>query len=528
MFMKRLVFLLIPILTPIFLFSFLKFVAAYSTIPSTQTAKQKGMSYATWWSGNYSSPDADLALERLADTGANWISLIVTQYQEDISSTAIYTTTATPTDTDLIHAIEKAHDLGIQVMLKPHVDLWDDPSHWRGQIGIGFSGSDWTAWFSSYQTFILHYAQLAQTHNVEQFSVGCELSGTEHRETAWRSVISEIRLVFSGPLTYAANHGDETSLPWWDALDLIGVDAYYPLTNKNNPTVAELKTAWSPYITTLAALSVSQNKPIIFTEIGYRSQDGTNQHPWDWQVSGTVDLQEQADAYQAVFESIFDQPWFDGIFWWSWDTDPYQGGPCDDGYSIYDKPAEDILRSWYGAPLRVRLPDYQPEPDYDNTLKIYTDELQSGWENWSWDSTINFSANIPVYSGTHSISVAAQPWGALSLHHENFDSSPYYWIEFFIRKSSSDQVLMVNIYDENDEELRYRPVDDCRYTEGVVIDPELWTRIQIPLSHLDATDRLLQRFVISNYQDDPSNFWVDEVRFVGGMWSIYLPSLMAR
>ena len=499
---------------------------AHGTYQKSDTSVQKGMSYATWWSGNYASPDADLALERLADTGTNWISLIVTQYQDDISATSIYTTTATPTDSDLVHVIEQAHALGLQVMLKPHVDLWDDPSHWRGQIGIGFSASDWDAWFSSYRDFILRYAQLAQTHGAEQFSVGCELSVTESREAQWRGVISDIRLVYEGPLIYAANHGDESDLAWWDALDLIGVDAYYSLTSKNDPTVEELKTAWAPHVATLAALSAAENKPIIFTEIGYRSQDGTNQHPWDWQLNGTVDLQEQADAYTAAFESVFDQPWFAGVFWWAWETDPYQGGPCDDGYTVYDKPAEDVLRTWYGAPTRVGRPMNMPAPDYDQIFEVYTDSLQSGWEDWSWSSTVDFNAEAYVYSGTYAISVAAQPWGALSLHHDNFDSSPYYWIEFYLRKSSAEQVIMVNLYDEYDEELRYRPVNDCRYTFGEPIEPLVWEKVQVPLSHLDGSGRLLQRVVLSNYQDSASTFWVDKIRFVGARWSHYLPLLV--
>ena len=91
--------------------------------------KQNGIAYAGWWSGDYSQPASDLSLARLAATGANWISLLATGYQDNISSTTIYTNTATPTDADLIHTITEAHRLGLRVMLKPHLDLWDDPDH---------------------------------------------------------------------------------------------------------------------------------------------------------------------------------------------------------------------------------------------------------------------------------------------------------------------------------------------------------------------------------------------------------------
>lgn len=492
----------------------------------SQTQKQKGISYPTWWSGQYSYPDADpdLALANLADTGANWISLIVPQYQDNISSTLIYSTTATPTDADLIRVITQAHNLDLKVMLKPHVDLASDPTHWRGQIGQSFTETEWIAWFTSYQGFINHYAQLAQTYGVDQFSVGTELSASQSRATNWRAVITGVRSYYSGPLTYAANHGDETNITWWDAVDYIGVDAYYPLTSKSDPTVAELKAAWQPHVSTLNTLASTWNKSIIFTEIGYRSQDGTNQHPWNWQIGGTVDLQEQADTYQAVFESVFNQPWFAGMYWWAWETDPFQGGPCDDGYTPYDKPAEDILRSWYGAPPRVSKPT--PQPDDNQTLVIYTDSLNSGWENWSWDANVNLSSNNPVYSGTQAISITAQAWGALSLHHSNFASAPYYWLELYVRQSSAEQQLIAFANDENDSELRYRPIDDCRYTDEQPIEPGVWTRVRIPLSHLDASGQLLQRVSIKNYQPQPSSFWVDEIRLVGASWRVYLPMVI--
>ena len=171
-------------------------------------ARQNGITYVSWWNGQYSSPGADRSLRNLAETGAAWVSLLVTGYQDDVGSTDIaITREKTPTDEDLIHAIEEAHALGLQVMLKPHVDLFADPDHWRGQIGREFaSEADWEAWFSSYRDFIFHYAELAEAHGVDQFCAGTELVGTTHREEDWRRVLEGVRARFSGPVTYASNH----------------------------------------------------------------------------------------------------------------------------------------------------------------------------------------------------------------------------------------------------------------------------------------------------------------------------------
>ncbi len=310
---------------------------------------QKGMSYAAWWSGEYDAPDADLSLRNLTLTGADWISLIVTGFQDTVSSTTIsFTTLATPTDTDLAHVIDQAHELGLKVMLKPHVDLIA-PGSWRGQIGEQFTREDqWEAWFASYRSFIEHYAELAQTYGVDQFSVGTELVGTSHREEDWRAVTAGVRARYDGPLVYAALYGGEvSSLTWWDALDYIGVDAYYELTDEYDPSMDELQAAWSPHVTTLANLADTWGKPIVLTEIGYRSLDGANRYPWDSWRLGSVDLQEQADAYQAAFESLCGQPWLAGMFWWYWRTDSSQGGVHDDDYTPHNKPAEQVLSRWY-------------------------------------------------------------------------------------------------------------------------------------------------------------------------------------
>jgi len=329
---------------------FLTGPAAPISPASIPLVKQDGISYAAWGSGDYLKPESDQSLAHLRETGADWIGLIVTQYQEKTTSTAIQATEATPTDESLVHGIETAHNLGLKVMLKPHVDLSDDPERWRGQIGKGFSTPQWNSWFTSYTRFILHYARLAQAHAVEQFCVGTELSITQKRQSQWRQVIAAVRGQYSGPLVYAANHGDENRLAWWDAVDIIGVDAYYPLTWNRNPTVNQLKNAWKPHIRSLALLAARENKPILFTEIGYRSIAGAAAAPADFRSSAPLDMQGQQNAYQAALESLYQQPWFAGMYWWSWNADPLEGGPGNSDYTPHDKHAEEVLRAWYSDP----------------------------------------------------------------------------------------------------------------------------------------------------------------------------------
>ncbi len=326
---------------------------APTTIVST-TEFMKGVAYTSWQRGEYSSQQSDTTLSQvIKPMGVNWITLLVTCYQEKITSTEIQckANSSTPAD-DLTHIIQYAHSLGIRVMLKPHIDLTNDPNHWRGQIAFGDDEVAWEKWFDSYRNFITHYADIAQKTGTDYFAVGTELSGTSHRAEQWQAVVKAVRAIYSGPLIYAANWGEEDRITWWDKVNAIGVDAYYPLTRSNQPTVADLKAAWAPIVSRLGQLSKKWNRPIVFTEIGYRSLDGANREPYNYQISGGLDLQEQADCYQAVFDTFTGQDWWRGVFWWNWTTNPAQGGLSDTNYTANNKPAENILRTHYGAPLR--------------------------------------------------------------------------------------------------------------------------------------------------------------------------------
>lgn len=312
----------------------------------------KGITYEAWWQGEYASAKSDKTLaEVIKPTGANWIALIIKCSQATLTSTDIHckTDTSTPTDDDIRHVVRQAHQLGFQVMVKPHVNL-DDPHLGRSEINFGQDTAAWQAWFASYTRFITHYARLAQEVGAEYFVVGTELAGTVDQTEQWRKIIGSVRQIYKGSLTYAAlSYREEYRISWWDALDAIGINAYYPLTLTTIPTLAQLKLGWTPAALLLESLSKRWNRPIIFTEIGYLSVDGANRAAGYWAMDGATDVQEQADCYQAVFEVFQDKPWWQGVFWWSWSVDPNQGGPADRTYTAHNKPAGQILQRYFAS-----------------------------------------------------------------------------------------------------------------------------------------------------------------------------------
>ncbi len=309
---------------------------------------------------------ANLSLSQLATTGADFISIVVTQYQQNVTSTEIfpvfsptadtecsYYTYVTTTNQQLRAAIQAAHALGFRVMLKPHVDLMHDHlpcgRYWRGEIGTGFSELDWKQWMASYMQMFLPYAQLAQEEKVEMLSINCELYVANAKAAPlWRNLVASVRQVYSGKLTLASNWSPAPdTLTWWDALDYIGVDAYFPLKGK---TVEELVSEWRPVLESIGALSAKQNKSVIFTELGFPNGNGLRNY-----TPSAADYDMQATHYEAVFQATASLDWFLGTFWWNWETDAaYAAG--DDCFTPQWKPAVDVLRKHYGATLPPPTP----------------------------------------------------------------------------------------------------------------------------------------------------------------------------
>jgi len=311
---------------------------------------QKGVAYTGYFGTAYDGDGPLLALERLGQTNASWTSVLVTGYQDNIRSTSIdFTGAATPTDASVERIIRRAHELGLKVMLKPHVDLANDSGHYRGEIGPDFTAAQWAAWFASYRPFILHFAAMAERTDCELFCVGCELGTTAVRASEWRDIVAAVKGVYRGPLTYADNQAenDLEAVTWWDAVDFIGQDAYPTLTPVVEPTVDDLLIGWTPLLDRLRQLSDRWQKPLILTEIGCRSILGGAQNPWDWQREGPVDLAVQSNFYEAACRAVSGLSWLRGMYWWQWSPDPDDGGADDTGYTPYGKPAEVVLRSWY-------------------------------------------------------------------------------------------------------------------------------------------------------------------------------------
>tara|TARA_R110000868_G_scaffold285840_1_gene546310 strand:- start:546 stop:1592 length:1047 start_codon:yes stop_codon:yes gene_type:complete len=239
------------------------------------------------------------------------------------------------------------HKNGVRVMMKPQIWIWKGT--FTGTLKMN-SEEDWKTLENSYTKFIMTYAQLAEETQTEFFCIGTELEKfIANRPEYWHDLVKNIRTIYKGKLTYAANWDEYDKTPFWKDLDYIGVDAYFPLSEEKTPTVEQLVEGWVPYKEKLKLLSENLDRPIVFTEYGYRSNDYAAKRPWLVDRSkDDVNLQAQANATKAIFESFWGEDWFQGGFVWKWFIDHKSaGGGGDNRFTPQNKPAEEIIRTFY-------------------------------------------------------------------------------------------------------------------------------------------------------------------------------------
>ena len=243
--------------------------------------------------------------------------------------------------------IEMLQKNGVKVMLKPQIWIWR--GEFTGTLKMQ-SEEDWQTLENSYEKFMLAYAGLAQDTHVSILCVGTELEQfVKNRPEFWKKLVVNIKEVYKGKLTYAANWDEYPRTTFWEDLDYIGIDAYFPLSEERTPSVAQLKQGWEKHKDKMKALSIEKGKPILFTEYGYRSMDFTAKKPWLVDRNeDKVNLDGQVNAKKAIFEEFWKEDWFAGGYVWKWFINHDKaGGGKDNRFTPQNKPAQLVIRDHY-------------------------------------------------------------------------------------------------------------------------------------------------------------------------------------
>ncbi|HEY8585076.1 MAG TPA: hypothetical protein VIL49_19105 [Capillimicrobium sp.] len=312
------------------------------TGPPARDGFSRGANVTAYSRDALAQPRAVEALRALRATGADHVTFPVLWFQETATASALAPDAdETPSDASLLTAMSAARALGFGVGVAPHVNVRDGT--FRGEI----APADRAAWHASHRAMVAHYAELARQGGADLLVVGSELPSMSRDTDAWRATIAVARERFDGQLTYAANWVQEAEdVRFWDALDVVGIDAYMLLTPAEpNPTEAELAAAWEPWVTRMRAVGERAGKPVRLTEVGYTSRVGTAQQP-AVEGDGAVDQTAQARAYAAALQAVGHRDWVAGADIWDWSADGREE-PGD--YSPQGKRAESVLSRWYGG-----------------------------------------------------------------------------------------------------------------------------------------------------------------------------------
>jgi hypothetical protein len=303
----------------------------------------------------YGSPAFGRTLDECIRMGARWVAITPFGRVFDLSGSGVDLTFERPfpaNRADVGRAIAMAHARGLAVMLVPH--LWVESGQWRAEIDPK-TDAGWSAWIASYSAFVRAWAEVAEENRVELFSAGVELRSwvTAERAPRFAALVQDLRKVYTGPITYSANWDDVEHTTILGALDVIGINAFYPLADKEGAAFETLLAGGRRVRERVHTLAQAWRKPVLFTEIGYTARSDPAIRPWEWPDKMTnvkVDQRAQADAYRALIAPLLDEPLFMGFFVWRFYADPDDvSQEAEWGFSPRGKAAELVVRDAFAA-----------------------------------------------------------------------------------------------------------------------------------------------------------------------------------
>lgn len=337
----------IPAVLLFFVFTCSPFIGA-----GDSSAWQRGVTIVPRWETDLSSESFRQSVLQARAANANYVTLQIIYWQPTLTDSEFLAGGSTPTDQSLLEAVKYVHSQRMHAAFKMQILVAN--LRWSAEI----NPTNRDQWFANYSGLLVHYAKLAQQAGVEQMILGSELTNltsaslNPDNTRRWREMVSAVRGVYSGALTYSANWGpgkfsnEKGQIQFWDALDYLGVSGYYEL--KGERKVKKLVKNWEKWEKgDLLPFQEKWQKPILFTEVGYKSVRDSTEHPWKWDNWSDYDPELQANAYDALFAFWSKQPYVIGVQMWEWGSDPLEGGEGDKDYTPKNKQAYKILSSWF-------------------------------------------------------------------------------------------------------------------------------------------------------------------------------------
>ncbi len=327
------------------------------------TTKMRGVNFVTWETWQTENRKGKKSLEALKNrVNNNWVSIWSLHFQHSWSSPVIFSRFKgkgeihTLPDRMTIEQINAAHDLGLKVILYPTIWLETEDGgvtpHGRDQLIPS------KEWFDSYKKFIVEQSRIAEETKVDIFVIGVELEPTVKYTEKWLDIISEIRKIYHGPITYSPIACCEEvaeaieHVSWFRELDYLGLSANIEFRKGGKDVQSrDLINYFEKRALVYESLYKRFGKPVILLETCVPPTDGAIMGPFLWDAN-VVDFQEQADYYNAFLKVFGSKSWVEGIFWNNWlssqETWYYEVPLRAEFIEFINKPAETVLASWYG------------------------------------------------------------------------------------------------------------------------------------------------------------------------------------
>ena len=304
---------------------------------------QRGVTLGDWGPDAYAPAATRNALSDLRLRGVGSVTLFVVWMQRDERASTIAPGPSTVRTARLEGTIRIARSLGLDVVLRPFVDLVN--RGWRGNARPRHPAQ----WWRDYRRFVLRYARVAQQTGVAMYVVGSEMKSQSARSRRWRALVSDVRARFPGAVTYQANWDEFEAVDWWDAVDVIDVSGYFPLASGASASVQQLTAAWAGPRRRLGAGARRFRRPLMLGEVGFTTSAVTAVQPWNVELGGPPDPKAQARAYSATFRAWAGVRWFRGFHWWFVPADRRRVRTGLGHRHIPRKPALEVLTDRYRA-----------------------------------------------------------------------------------------------------------------------------------------------------------------------------------
>jgi glycosyl hydrolase family 113 len=295
-------------------------------------------------------------MKAVQEVNADWIAVIPYGFTRLDESRVYYNTNRQwwgEREEGVRETIKLANASEVNVVLKPQLYI---PGSWTGDLDFK-TNAEWEEWEAGYSDYIMTFARIATEMEVPVFCIGTEFKiSVRKREQFWRSLIKQVRSIYKGQIIYAANWDEYMDVPFWDVVDLVGINAYFPINNSKTPSLELLKKGWEPHKKAIRHFYNKTKKPIVFTEYGYLSVDGCAYNTWE--LEGKVkelpiNEQAQANALQALLETFWDEPYWHGGFIWKWFPEMRGGeGYNSRDYTPQGKLGHSILKDCYGKEMK--------------------------------------------------------------------------------------------------------------------------------------------------------------------------------